>query len=117
MPADDRLYFAHMLDAARKAVERVRDMTREEYNRNEDLRIILGHYIQVMGEAARRVSAEGRALFPELPWREIVGMRHKIVHDYMYVDADIVWSVVTADLPALIPALERASASAEDAGR
>jgi uncharacterized protein with HEPN domain len=105
MPKDDQLYFGHMLDAATKAVARAKHATREEYDRNEDLRIVLVHLIQTVGEAARRVSPEGREAHPEIPWHEIVGMRHKIVHDYMEVDEDVVWSVVRDDLPPLITKL------------
>lgn len=43
---------------------------------------------------------------PEIPWADIVGMRHKVVHDYLGVDEDIVWQVVTEDLPQLLPTLE-----------
>ena len=58
------------------------------------------------GEAARRVGPEFRAAHPEIPWNQIVGMRHKLVHDYFEVDAGEVWLVVREDLPALLPLLE-----------
>ncbi len=61
----------------------------------------------MIGEAARRVSNDVREAHPEIPWADIVGMRSKIVHDYMNVDEDIVWEVVTRDLPALVAALEK----------
>jgi uncharacterized protein with HEPN domain len=60
-----------------------------------------------MGEAARRVSSAFRESHPDIPWRAIVGMRHKVVHDYLHVDFDIVWDVVTAELSPLISQLER----------
>ncbi|MGE3317173.1 MAG: DUF86 domain-containing protein [Planctomycetaceae bacterium] len=46
-------------------------------------------------------------MHPEIPWAAIIGMRHKVVHDYLHLDFDIVWDVVTADLPSLIPLIER----------
>ncbi len=61
----------------------------------------------MLGEAARGVSDEFRSSHPAIPWEDIIGMRHKIVHDYLAVDEDIVWEVVTTDLPSLIPSLER----------
>ncbi len=61
----------------------------------------------MLGEAARRVSDEFQSSHPAIPWEDIIGMRHKIVHDYLAVDEDIVWEVVTTDLPSLIPSLER----------
>jgi len=67
----------------------------------------LAHLIQVLGEAARRVSPEFRQMHPEVPWNEIIGMRHKIVHDYLRVDEDIIWQVATVDLPRLVQTLDR----------
>jgi uncharacterized protein with HEPN domain len=67
----------------------------------------LAHLIQTLGEAARRVSAEFQRSHPEIPWKQIIGMRHKVVHDYLHVDYDIVWAVATADLPPLILDLEK----------
>jgi uncharacterized protein with HEPN domain len=52
------------------------------------------------------VSREFTAAHPEIPWENIVGMRHKVVHDYLGVDEDIVWQVVIEDLPKLVEALE-----------
>jgi len=107
MPKDDGLYFAHMLDMARKAVGKTQEIGEDVYNGDENLRLALAHLVQVIGEAARRVSPEGRAAHPEIPWFEITGMRSKIVHDYMNVDEDVVWQVVTQDLPHLILVLEK----------
>jgi uncharacterized protein with HEPN domain len=60
----------------------------------------------VIGETARQVSRDFRVTHPEVPWENIIGMRHKVVHDYLGVDEDIVWEVVTADLPKLVESLE-----------
>jgi len=62
--------------------------------------------IQIIGEAATRVSREFTETHPEIPWAEITGMRHKVVHDYLGVDEDIVWQVATVDLPSLVAVLE-----------
>lgn len=62
--------------------------------------------MQVIGEAARKVSPKFQSEHPEIAWRRIIGMRHRIVHDYMRVDEDILWQVVTKDLPELLPLLE-----------
>jgi len=107
MPKDDNLYFAHMLDTARKALNKTQRGDRSIYDSDENLRLALAHLVQIIGEAARRVSVEGRAAHPEIPWSEITGMHSKIVHDYMNVDEDVVWAVVTQDLPHLIAALEK----------
>ena len=89
-----------------KAVDKTRDLSRASYDADENLRFALIHLVQVIGEAARHVSREFAASHAEIPWENIIGMRHKVVHDYLGVDEDIVWQVVTEDLPNLVEALE-----------
>jgi uncharacterized protein with HEPN domain len=60
----------------------------------------------VIGEAARQVSRDFTVSHPEVPWENIIWMRHTVVHDYLGVDEDIVWQVVTGDLPKLVESLE-----------
>lgn len=107
MPKDDNLYLGHMLDSARKACDKIRGVDRASFDADENLRLSLVYLVQIIGEAARRVSLETCSAHPEIPWREIIGMRHKIVHEYMSIDEDIVWVVVNQDLPALVEALSR----------
>ena len=83
----------------------VRGKTRQDYDGNSILRLALTHLIQVIGEAARRVSPQFRDRHPQIPWEAIAGMRSKIVHDYMNVDEDIVWDSVTQELQPLIDEL------------
>jgi len=68
---------------------------------DEVLALALTHLLQIIGEAARRVDPEFRRLHPGVPWTAIVGMRHRVVHDYLNIDEDIVWDVVSRDLPPL----------------
>ena len=107
MSKDDLRYVGHMLDLSRKASEKVQGLERRDYDSDENLRLALAHLVQMIGEAARRVPSALRDSHPEVPRADIVGMRSKIVHDYMNVDEDIVWEVVTRDLPTLVVALER----------
>ncbi len=107
MPKDDSVYLGHMLDTAREARELVLGIDRSAYQQDRTLKLALAHLIQVLGEAARQVSDEIQSSHPAIPWEDIIGMRHKIVHDYLAVDEDIVWEVVATDLPSLIPSLER----------
>jgi uncharacterized protein with HEPN domain len=106
MSPRDLVYVGHMLDMARKAVSKTRGLSREAYDADENLRLALIHLIQVIGEAARQVSQEFSRTHPEIPWADIIGMRHKVVHDYLGVDEDIVWQVAKEDLPRLVAALE-----------
>ena len=106
MHKDDGVYVGQMLDMARKARGLVAGKDRAAYDADEALRLALTHLVQVIGEAARHVSDEYCAAHPQVPWLAIIGMRHKVVHDYMAVDEDIVWHTVQEDLPELIALLE-----------
>jgi uncharacterized protein with HEPN domain len=55
-----------------------------------------------LGESARRISPEFQKSHPQIPWASIIGMRHKVVHDYLHVDFDLVWGVATQDMPNLM---------------
>ena len=92
---------------ARKAAAKASGVTYEAYEADENLRLALTHLVQVIGEAARQVSREFSREHTEIPWQDIVGMRHKVVHDYLGVDEDVVWRVVTEDLPPLIASLQK----------
>ena len=106
MSPRDLLYVGHMLDMARKAVSKSQSISRETFDADENLRLALIHLIQIIGEAGRQVSRDFCLSHPKIRWTDIVGMRHKVVHDYLGVDEDIVWQVVTDDLPKLVTALE-----------
>lgn len=106
MPHDDSVYLGHMLDTARKAVSKVSGKSLADFDADEDLRIVLAHLVQVIGEASTRVSEDSRLAHPQIPWRRISGMRHRIVHDYMDINDDVLWQVATVSLPELVGLLE-----------
>lgn len=106
MNEKDEVRLRHMLDAARIAVMLAEGRTREDLDSNIEFGLAAVQAIQIIGEAANQVSAETRELAPDLPWRGMIGMRHKLVHDYMDVDYDVVWLTITQRLPALVRLLE-----------
>jgi uncharacterized protein with HEPN domain len=92
-----------MKDMTRRVVDALKRKKRKDFDADDILRLGLTHLVQVIGEAARKVSPEFQEEHPGIPWRQIIGMRHRIVHDYMRVDEDILWEVVNHDLPKLLP--------------
>jgi uncharacterized protein with HEPN domain len=102
---DDNLFLGHMLDLASRAAGKVNGLTRAVFDADEDLQMALAHMIQMIGEAAGRVSSQTQTANQHVPWPEIIGMRHRIVHDYMNVDYDIVWEVATRKPPGLVEQL------------
>jgi uncharacterized protein with HEPN domain len=67
--------------------------------------------VEIIGEAASKVSSEGREASPEIPWADIAAMRNRLIHVYFDIDLDRVWDTTTDDLPPLIAALESVLAS------
>jgi uncharacterized protein with HEPN domain len=107
MAHDDRLSLEQMLDTVRRIRAIARGRAREAFDADEVTQLALLHLIQMLGEAASRVSAVFRAQHPEFPWGEMVGVRNRIVHGYDHVDPDIVWRVATEDVEPVVAALER----------
>jgi uncharacterized protein with HEPN domain len=106
MQHDDRIYVGHMLDTARRITSRTSGLGRGAFSGDEDLQLALTHLVQMIGEAARKVSPTFRETHPSIPWAAIIGMRHRVVHDYLDVDLDLVWEVCSIEIPKLIPLLE-----------
>jgi uncharacterized protein with HEPN domain len=104
---DDAVRVRHMLDFARKAVQFNKGKSRADLDSNEMLAMATIHLIEVIGEASRTISAELRHQYPEIPWDAISGTRNRLAHGYIDVDLDIVWTIVTKDLPLLIVQLRR----------
>jgi len=111
---DDLVYVAHMLDTARSVVAKTHGIDRAVFDADENLRLAVTHLIQIIGEAAARVSDDIRDAHQDIPWRMIVGMRQKIVHDYIHINYDIVWGVATSSVPTLITQLEQIASGNAD---
>lgn len=94
-----------MLQAAQAALGHVAGKSREDYEHQKLIRDAVERNIEIIGEAARRLSDEFRAQHPEIPWRVIMATRHILAHDYDEVDNDIVWRIITDHLPVLIQQL------------
>jgi len=96
----------HMLDHAREAVALAAGRARTDLDRDRLLELALVRLLEIVGEAASRVSPEDRAQYPLIPWSEIIGLRNRLIHGYDAVDQEILWQIVVQDLPPLVIALE-----------
>ena len=96
----------HMLDHSREAVEMTRGRTRADLDRDRLLNLALVQLVEVIGEAASRLPEEFRSRHPQVPWRQTVGMRNRLIHGYDTVNMDILWTIIQEDLPPLIEQLE-----------
>ena len=104
----DREYLHDILEAARLIIQYARDKKREEFLADVQLQDAVIRRLEVIGEAARRVSEATRVALPDLPWLDMLAMRNLLIHEYDDVDADIVWDTVQQDVPELAAALENA---------
>lgn len=95
-----------MLEAARDAASFLKGRRREDLASDRMLLFSLERAVEIMGEAASRVSDEFRAAQPDIPWADIAGMRHRLIHAYFDVNLDIVWKTVVESLPSLAVRIE-----------
>jgi uncharacterized protein with HEPN domain len=97
---DDGERLADILDAAEKIRRKVTE-GREAFDADEYAQLAIVHLVQIIGEAANRLSPELTGAHPEIPWRQIVATRNRVVHSYFDVDIELLWSVASVDIPKL----------------
>ncbi|MFA6470705.1 MAG: HepT-like ribonuclease domain-containing protein [Candidatus Latescibacterota bacterium] len=102
----DEGYLLDILNEARKLVLRFKGITRDGFSLDEERQYVAFWSISIMGEAAGKISPEFRTNHPELPWREMIGIRNVLVHNYARIDLDIVWGVITISASQLINVIE-----------
>jgi uncharacterized protein with HEPN domain len=105
MLRNDIIRLRHMLDAAQEATGFARGRIRSDLNDSRMLVLSLVKAVEIIGEAAFRISPTTRAELQDIPWDEIVGMRHRLVHAYFDINLDILWRTVNDELPPLIDIL------------
>lgn len=104
MPRDrtDAARLFDMLQAARAALRYTAGKTREEYEQQDLVRHAVERNLEIIGEAARRLSTNFRDEHAQIPWRAIMATRHILAHEYDEVDNDIVWRIVNDHIPELV---------------
>ncbi len=113
-PEADLLRLRHMLDAAEDAIGFSAGRRRQDLDQDRMLVLSLVKSIEIIGEAAGRVSDATQEEIPSLPWADIIGMRNRLIHAYYDVDHDRVWDTISTDLPQLIGSLRRYLGSLND---
>jgi len=103
---DIAVYFRHMLSHAQEALALVQGKTRSDLDSDRLLNLALVRLLEVIGEAANRIPKDKQEQYPQIPWPQIVSLRNRLIHGYDSVDFDILWQIVTQDLPPLVAALK-----------
>jgi len=108
MREDDAIRLRHMLDATREAIGFAQGHTRAHLDSDRKLTLALVKALEIVGEAAYQVSPATREELPGIPWDDIIGMRHRLVHAYFDINLDVLWRTVQDDLPPLLEELRKA---------
>lgn len=104
---DDSVTIQQMLDHAREAIAMIDGKERADLAAERMLELALIRLVEIVGEAASRVSLEGKQQLPSIPWREVIDMRNRLIHGYDSVDLAVLWDTIEIDLPSLLSELEK----------
>ncbi len=106
MPPEDIERLRHMLDAAREAISFLQGRNRFHLDNDRQLAMALVKEVEIIGEAANRITNATRREVDEIPWLDIIGMRNRLVHAYFDINTTILWKTLNEDLPGLVTVLE-----------
>jgi uncharacterized protein with HEPN domain len=110
-PRDDRVFVNHIHDAIARISSYLKDVNEVKFMATPLIQDAVIRQIQIVGEAAKKLSRSYVEASPSIPWKDIAGMRDKLVHDYMGVDLAAVWDTATRDIPNLQAEMERLGSS------
>lgn len=102
----DEAYLLDILIASQKILRFTEGISREQFDRDELLQNALIRMLEVIGEAARSVSEDIKLAHASIPWRQMIGMRHRLVHEYFRIDLERVWETAQRDIPELLKQIE-----------
>lgn len=94
---DNRSYIEHILQAIDRIFKYTQGISRDDFDRNEMLQDAVIRNIEIIGEATKNISNSFKKTYPEIPWREMSGMRDKLIHDYIGTDLEVVWKTIEID--------------------
>jgi uncharacterized protein with HEPN domain len=106
MHPHDLIRIRHMFEAANDALTFAKGRQRSELDRDRQLLLSIVKSIEIIGEAASKVSTSAQEKHSDIPWHAIITMRHRLVHGYFDIDHEVVWQTLLLDLPPLLGQLE-----------
>ncbi len=110
MPNRDlRVSLLQMRDAANEALAMTQGRWRAVLDEDRVFSLAIVRLLEILGEAANRIPREDQAHYPQIPWAHLIGLRNRLIHAYDQIDHDILWQILTSDLPPLCLELERLS--------
>ena len=106
MSPDDEAYLVDIALAARRLKRLVLGIDKLAFDASEVHQLAFMKLLQDIGEAASRLSSDARQAVPDVPWRQVVGLRHHLVHDYGGIDVELIWATIQTDIDTLLAAIE-----------
>ena len=100
-------YIEDIISAMDKAMDFVKNMSYEEFTRDDKTVYAVVRAIEIIGEAVKNIPGVIRKKYPEIPWKDMAGMRNKVIHEYFGVKLNIVWRTVKEEIPPLKPLFEK----------
>ncbi len=116
MKRSAKLYINDIVEYMERAEEHVRGVSRDEFLKDRKTGDAVIRCIEVIGEATKNIPEEIRNRYPDIPWRDMAGMRDKIIHGYFIVDFEEVWLAVKEDIPRLKPMIKKVLEDLEKLG-
>lgn len=101
MKKDPKIFLRHILESIEAIENYTKGESKEKFSKNISLQDALNRRIEIIGEATKNLSPGFKKKYPDIEWREIAGMRNKLIHEYFGVNSDMVWEVVRKDIPKL----------------
>jgi len=103
---DDLLRLRHMVDSAQELKALCKGKTKRDFFKDRKLNLAAVRLLEIIGEAANKVTPDFQITHPAIPWPEVISMRNRLIHGYESVDLNIVWQIIRSDIPKLISAVE-----------
>lgn len=101
MKKDNLIYVRHIFDTILRIEEYTNDIEHQHFISNNLLQAGIVRELEIIGEASKSLSTEFKENYPDIPWKQMAGMRDKLIHGYFSVDLDAVWETVKKDIPSL----------------
>jgi uncharacterized protein with HEPN domain len=107
MKRNNLIYIKDIMENMENVEKFSENINYEEFIKDKKINYAVVRCIEIIGEAAKQVSEEIRSKYPHVPWKEMAGMRDKVIHFYFGVNLEKVWLVVTRDIPKLKPEIQK----------
>jgi len=107
MNKNERIWFEHILDSSQKVIKFSNNKTVDDLKSDDMLYYAILKCVEIIGEASTKITPETRSQYDDIPWKDIIAMRNRLVHGYFSVDYQILWNVVVKKIPELITSISK----------